>query len=182
LDLPPKLDKQHLAHLIDIINQMDEASGWATCDLAGWVVETYPKEQELYLRGLAGELKKSYGTIINMLNTYLAFPDKQQRRQMYEQGISVNACRRLSAGWIDEGTREDLLLRLAEGMTMDELDRELYFRKNGEHKQLPTPPSHDVRQRIGEWLDTLSDPTDRSLAEYYVKMFVEWISPPTSHP
>jgi hypothetical protein len=152
------------------IKMMGDAAGYARADLAYRIKTIYPDDYKERWEELATLLGKMSSTLANDALVGQKY-SHEERLYWMERGVSYSAMR-ICAPVEPRDAREDLLRECATGLTITGLCQKLY----GPSKRLP-PPSRDappIRERVGGWLDTLNE-ADRGYAEYYVKLFVDWL-------
>lgn len=171
LDIQTHLGAKDYYAIAIQIKMMGDAAGYARADLAYRLKVIYPNEYKTQWAELANLLGKVPPTIANDALVGQRY-SHDERLYWMENGLSYSHLRIASA--IEDGNRRYAVLLdcVREGWSVHQLSRFLF----GDRPLLP-PPSRDappIRERVGGWLDTLNE-SDRGYAEYYVKLFVDWL-------
>lgn len=170
LTLPERMTPLDYRAVAEQIRVMGDSTGYARADLAYRIKMDFPHDYRERWAELATLLGKVPPTIANDALVGAAYSHAERERWAGE-GLSYSHLR--IAATIDSGRRDYLLGEcVKEGWSVARLTMEIHG--SPVPPRLP-PPSHDVRSRYAQWLDTLADPTDRSMAEYYVDMFLKWM-------
>jgi hypothetical protein len=172
LNFPQRIDDELIKAIAERLQLLGEAGGWGEADLVEALMRQYPADWKYRLDDLAEYLGRHPATLKLRWQTGRTFPTYEEREELYRQNITFEKCRMISAYWISADQREGLLEQLRSGMTVRDLEEEL--RRLRGQPMLPSRDAPPIRERVGGWLDTLNE-SDRGYAEYYVKLFVDWL-------
>lgn len=170
LQLPAELTQVDYYCIGVQLKMLGDSTGYARADLAYRLKVDFPDSYRDKWAELATMLGKVPPTIANDALVGEKY-SHAQRQEWMDEGLSYSHIR--IAANVEPDERRDYLLRMCvlEGWSVHRLSAEIW----GAPTPPKLPPSRDVRGRVGEWLETLADPTDRQYAEYYVGLFIDWM-------
>jgi hypothetical protein len=151
------------------IKMLGDTAGYCRADLAYRIKVLYPNDYKERWAELANLLGKVPPTIANDALVGQKY-SHEERRYWMEAGVSYSAMR-ICAPIEPREARDMYLADCAQGLTVAGLCKKLYGETT---KLLPSRDAPPLRERVGGWLDTLNE-SDRGYAEYYVKLFVDWL-------
>ncbi len=177
LTLPKRMTTIDYRAIAEQIRVMGDSTGYARADLAHRIKLDFPLDYRERWAELATLLGKVPPTIANDALVGAAY-SHDEREQWAGEGLSYSHLRIAAA--VDEERRNYLLSQCAvDSWSVARLSAEIWGKP--EPPRLP-PPSHDVRVKYKRWLDTLADPTDRSMGEYYVNLFIQFLEGGSTKP
>jgi hypothetical protein len=173
LNLPDKMEPIDYMCIGVQLTMTHVAIGWGRADLAYRIKCDFPQSYKNVWRNIWP--KMDFDTLENDARTAPRYSQEERYRWTVEDGLYYGHCQK--ASHLDPIDWREDVLRMARDLGWSVRQLENFITTGNPDKPAKLLPSRDappIRERVGGWLDTLNE-SDRGYAEYYVKLFVDWL-------